>query len=155
MNPMPGPAREPAEISKLKGGKNAERAEHSLQMDFEIPDPPPHLTQAVREIWDYYVAILSKHRVLSFGDRDALHALCEAVHVHRVASMELEAEGLTVMGANGGTVKNPTAQVQRDAANAIRALCREFGLTPASRAAIMMNTGGKDKPSNDGSDLLT
>jgi P27 family predicted phage terminase small subunit len=102
---------------------------------------------AVHEVWDYTIEQLKHMNIITLADRDTLYAYCEAVAQHREVSLRLANEGFAVRGMNGGMVKNPLIQIQRDAATLIRSFAQEFGLTPSARSTIKMhvNDANADK----------
>lgn len=90
----------------------------------------------IKKIWEYTVDQLSKMRTVTMADRDTLLAYCEAVNMHRIASQLMAKEGVVIPGSHGGLVCHPAQKIQREAAQLIRALGTEFGLTPSARTRI-------------------
>lgn len=98
---------------------------------------PDHVSDYVREVFDFVVAELEHMKIGAPVDVHALVCYAEAVDKHRKASMELAETGtVLVKGLHGTMVRHPALAVQRDAANQIRQLAQEFGLTPSARARI-------------------
>jgi P27 family predicted phage terminase small subunit len=74
--------------------------------------------------------------LLHSADRDVLVALVRAVCRHEDAARLVAAEGLVVTGKDGQRVRHPAAIIEREAAETVRRLAREFGLTPSGRADL-------------------
>lgn len=112
------------------------------------PEAPDWLSPEVGEVFAYTVAQLEAMGIAFAADRDALVAYCEAVALHQRVSHELIGEPLTVLGAQGNRVKNPLLQVQRDAAQTMRAFAQQFGLTPSARASVKAEKGAQGEEDN-------
>jgi P27 family predicted phage terminase small subunit len=113
------------------------------------PQCPEDAADDVRAVWDYTVRELD-HMNLAFAcDRDALRAYCEAVVSHRKACQILAKSPILVRGAKGNMVRNPALAAQHAAANTLRLLAVEFGLTPSARSRIEhreADSGADDNP---------
>lgn len=109
----------------------------------------------VRLVWDYILNQLTRMRVVTMADRDALGAYCEAVVQHRVASEMLARDGLVIAGSHGGLVSHPAQKIQREAANQIRAFGTEFGLTPSARTRIKVGASSSVAPETGAGRLLS
>lgn len=131
-----GPAPKPAHLRLLDGAQASK-----VNRNEPIPrsgkiDPPEHLSDDVRDIFVWVVRELEHMKIGAPVDRDALVAYATAVDNHRKASALLARSSLLVKGATGALIRNPLLAVQRDAANTLRQLAQEFGLTPSARARI-------------------
>jgi P27 family predicted phage terminase small subunit len=142
-----GAAPAPTGLRLVRGDRKDRINSNEPQPREGIPQCPVDAAPAVHEVWDYTIAELEHMKVVTLADRDALYAYCEAVAQHREVSRQLATEGFAVRGMNGGMVKNPLIQIQRDAAALIRSFAQEFGLTPSARSTIKMhvNDTGADK----------
>lgn len=124
----------PTALKILRGG-------HPERINTDEPQPQPGVPECpsrdpkVREVWDYTVRQLLVMRTLTMGDRDALHAYCEQVVAHRQAAKMIREDGPIVQTPRG-MVKHPATSLLRESAAMIRAIGRDFGLTPAARTAI-------------------
>lgn len=125
------------------------------------PDPPEWLPDAGQDEWRRVVQACSINPGwLQHGDVAMLTAYCATWATWLEAAQDVAARGPLVPGrssADGGEsgprlVKNPAAQVARDAASQLRYLCRELGFSPDSRAKV--DTGTPDGSDPD-ADLLT
>lgn len=142
-----GPAPAPTGLRLVRGDKASRINLDEPQPAEGIPLCPMNASPEVHAIWQYTVEQLRHMNIVTLADRDALYAYCEAVALHREASLMLAQEGMVIEGLHGGWVKHPAHQIQRDAASVMRAFAQEFGLTPSARSTIKMhiNDTGQDK----------
>lgn len=106
----------------------------------------------VQDVWDYTIKQLMVMRTVTMADRDALHAYCEQVVVHRAALAMMKREGLVTYGPNMA-MKHPAASIAKDAAAMIKSLGGAFGLNPAARSAIKV--GDQQSAKQGAARLLT
>lgn len=99
---------------------------------------PPWLTDLASAEWDRVAPQLIKMHLLTDVDVMALAGYCEAVSRFMLATKALDEFGALVPAVreDGSFVKNPAAQLARDALADIKALSQEFGMTPSSRGRI-------------------
>jgi P27 family predicted phage terminase small subunit len=102
------------------------------------------MTDDGREVWIYTINELGPMKIATGADRDALAAYCEAVSLHRRATRMLAESDLLIEGQRGNLVRNPAVQMQRDAAQTMKAFAAEFGLTPRARAEFKVADEGDD-----------
>jgi P27 family predicted phage terminase small subunit len=144
-----GPPPKPAKLRLVEGARPDRVNQHEPVPSTDLPVCPEDVSDEVREVWDYTVAELAQMGLASSADRDALQCFCEAVVAHRKASVLLARSDVLIKGMHGTPVRNPALQVQRDAAQVIRAFAQEFGLTPSARARIEVKAdedAGADNP---------
>jgi len=91
-------------------------------MDF--PKPPVHLSSSSQQLWRITVQRyeLAEHHLR------LLQLLCEAWDRTQQAREQLNQEGLTVRGAEGGVRSHPAAAIERDNRLAVARLIRELDL---------------------------
>ena len=70
------------------------------------------------------------------ADQDVLAALVRAVCRHENAARLVMAEGAVVTGKDAQRVRHPAVITEREAAETMRRLGRESGLTPSGRADL-------------------
>jgi P27 family predicted phage terminase small subunit len=142
-----GPAPAPTGLRLVRGDRKDRINLDEPQAREGLPQCPIDAAPEVHEVWNYTLEQLEHMKIVTLADRDALYAYCEAVVLHRAASRLLATQGFIMEGLHGGFVKNPAHQIQRDAAQMIRAFAQEFGLTPSARSTIKMHTNesGQDK----------
>lgn len=146
-----GPAPMPTKLRLIHGDNQHRVNKDEPKPRAVLPECPPEVAPAVRDIWDYTLGELDHMRIVSAIDRDALLCYCEAVVKHREASAVLAQTKILVKGALGGLVRNPALQVQRDSAQTILVFAREFGLTPSARSQIKVAESSR----GSGDDLLS
>lgn len=145
-----GPAPRPTALKLLHGEKNRDRINTDEPLPRPtLPESPEDMAADVREVWDETLVELEAMSLAFSADGPALRCYCEAVVNHRKASNLLAKSAILVKGIHGNLVRNPALQVQRDAANTIRAFAQEFGLTPSARSSIRAGEaggGGEENP---------
>ncbi len=102
----------------------------------KTPPCPQHLDDAARIEWRRLVRILKKERHLQEGDYMALANLCQAYSTMVNAQTDLTRAGLLYKAPNGGVQPSPLLAIVNQCTRTIVRLCREFGLTPMSRARV-------------------
>lgn len=142
-----GPAPTPTKLRLLRGETRPSHLNTKEPIVRDVPPEAPEMADDVREIWDYTLNELVTMKIASAADRDSLRCYCEAVVAHRKASEILAKTAVLVRGLHGTMVRNPALQIQRDAAQTVRAFAQEFGLTPSGRTRIAVE-GRADGQSN-------
>lgn len=132
-----GPTPRPTVLKLLHGERHQDR----INKDEPVPRPaemvcPDDASPAVKNVWMRVVGELEAMNLAFPADADALRCYCEAVVTHHRACEVLKRSAVLVKGLHGNLVRNPALQIQRDAANTIRAFAQEFGLTPSARSSI-------------------
>jgi P27 family predicted phage terminase small subunit len=89
--------------------------------------------------------LASQHAQLVTEHRDLLVVLVAGIVTHREATELVAKTGILVKGRDGGFVKNPALQIQRDAAMVILRCAEHFGLSPSARSRISMPPGREDE----------
>lgn len=74
--------------------------------------------------------------VLKSADSVAVETLVEALIRLRQARAQLDAEGLTIRGERGGTVKHPLITIISSAERTVADLSNALGLSPAARTRL-------------------
>jgi P27 family predicted phage terminase small subunit len=134
-----GAAPAPTGLRLVRGDRKDRINTNEPQAREGIPQCPIDAAPAVHEIWAYTMEQLEHMKIVTLADRDVLYAYCEAVVQHRETSRRIATEGFVVRGMNGGMVKNPLVQIQRDSALLMRCFAQEFGLTPSARSTIKLH----------------
>jgi P27 family predicted phage terminase small subunit len=88
------------------------------------PQAPSHLSPSARQWWETTVQdyVLQEHHLR------LLQLACEAWDEAQKARAQLEREGLTVPGREGGVRPHPCVAIERDARLAVARLVRELDL---------------------------
>lgn len=101
-----------------------------------IPTCPRFLSKEGRREWRRLAPELYVLGLLSEIDRAALALLCEAWATWVEAETHLQKEGRMQITKNNYQQPSPWLSVARHAAEQIRIMSNEFGMTPASRSKV-------------------
>jgi P27 family predicted phage terminase small subunit len=102
----------------------------------EAPDAPDWFDDRHLAMWGRLGRELAGMHLWHSADRDVLVALVRAICRQEDAARDVMARGVLVEGVDGGLVRNPACFVEQSAAESVRRLGREFGLTPSGRADL-------------------
>jgi P27 family predicted phage terminase small subunit len=131
-----GPAPKPTNLRILHGDRADRINRNEPKPSDALPVCPPWLDDDARKVWDYTLTELKTMRLATRADRDALAAYCTFVVQFERMTRLVNTTGALIKGRKDGVVKNPAAQLQRDAAQMMARYAAEFGLTPRARAEI-------------------
>lgn len=112
------------------------------------PKPPTDLSPEAFAEWCRIVPDLDAIGLLCRVDRAYLVAYCESWAAFDEARVFLAEKGPLVEGRDGNMVKNPAAQVMRDAADLMLKYGSRFGLSPADRTRLGTLPEAPEKPSD-------
>lgn len=125
----------PTALRVLRGG-HPERINRDEPMpDDGIPECPSKNPEIV-EVWQYTIRQLSRMRIVTMADRDALYVYCTQVIQFRRAQKMIEEDGLLIRSPHRGMIRHPAQATLREASAAIKMFATVFGLTPGARSAI-------------------
>ena len=115
------------------------------------PKRPSWLTGEGKKIWEKLAPELEKLGLLTSIDGEAFAAACQAWKDYVDCQKIIKKHGRTYTYKNQGGFENeterPEVKVANKALEQFRSFCREFGLTPASRAKIEVKTeDGEEDP---------
>jgi P27 family predicted phage terminase small subunit len=142
----------PSNLHALHGnpGKRA-RNPYEPKPTTAVPHCPGHLDAEARREWRRVVPELRTVGLLSKLDRAVLAAYCASwsrwVALERhLAELTAEkgVEGLLATAQSGYQMPHPLLTAANKAAEQIRALAVEFGMTPSARSRLGVNTGEPD-----------
>jgi P27 family predicted phage terminase small subunit len=90
----------------------------------DLREPPPHLSPSAAKWWQTIVEtyVLAEHHLR------LLQLACEAWDRVQAARVQIELEGMTVQGREGGIRPHPCVAIERDARLAVARLVRELDL---------------------------
>lgn len=100
------------------------------------PTCPAFLPQAAKTEWKRIVPLLAEMGLLAHIDRALLAAYCQAWSDFKASSKLLEDFGRLVTSEKDVTYQHPAVGLVNNAAERLRKLGAEFGLSPASRAGL-------------------
>lgn len=134
---MPGPAKTPTELAKLRGNPGKRPLnEAEPEPTKGAPTPPGDLQGEALAEWGRVVPELERMGLVTKVDRAYLVAYCEAWDTFNQARAAMREHGPLVEGRDGNLVKNPSAQVMRDAADLMLKFGSRFGLSPSDRTKL-------------------
>ena len=134
-----GPPKTPTAILKQRGSWRADTRSDEPQFDAGIPAPPAHLDAVAKKKWNETTPLLLKAGVLTKADADSLAIYCDTFSQYLRAKKVLEKEGDVYQGGKRAEV----AIVEKCRETMLRFL-REFGMTPASRSNVKVDTKAED-----------
>jgi P27 family predicted phage terminase small subunit len=104
--------------------------------DDRLPKMPEGLDQRAQRKWKELAPQLYAAGLLTHGDTTALYNLCIAWSTMLQAQERLDMPGMSVIiqRSNGSWAPNPLIRVRNDALLIVNRLCKEFAMTPSSRA---------------------
>jgi P27 family predicted phage terminase small subunit len=103
-----------------------------------LPEAPDWLNLLELEAWDTLTAALEPMGVVTISDGPALTALAVAWADWRQARAVLDLEEPYLETGGGGLRKHPAAGVASEAWRRVASMLSEFGLTPSSRARLVV-----------------
>ena len=134
----PAPRSSPPKRSAAPGKRPVNPSEPKPKI--EIPLVPEHLTELAKAEWNRIAPVLARLGLLSGLDRAALAAYCTVCGRWVEAEEALKKTGPVVKSPSGYPMISPYLVVANRALEQIRAFMTEFGLSPASRSRIFVNT---------------
>jgi P27 family predicted phage terminase small subunit len=143
---MPGPPPTPSKLVELKGNPSKKKLTAEPEPTRGAPRPPADLKGEALAEWGRIVPELDRLGLLTKVDRAYLVAYCEAWATFNAAREAIAEFGPLVAGRDGGMVKNPAAQVMRDAADMMLKFGSRFGLSPSDRTRLSVPSGTEDGP---------
>lgn len=118
-------------------------AQPKLQVLFELPPAPTYLgTYGIKE-WERTGPLLVAAKMLTESDLPAFQAYCMNIDLMIEARLDIQANGMQVMG-HRGWVRNPAIAAFGQASTAIRGFVSEFGLSPSARSRIRIPKDDQD-----------
>jgi P27 family predicted phage terminase small subunit len=147
MGRKPGPVPRPT-VLKIRAGVQPCRI-NTREPIATMGEPElPELVQAdpvALAEWRRIVPILVDMSILSIADGPALCLYCMAHSRLRAATEQLRSEGLTIVSITGHEKANPLLAVVRGAADEVRRMLLELGLTPSARSSLKTGSGPPDE----------
>jgi P27 family predicted phage terminase small subunit len=151
-----GPQKQPTQLRLLRGETRPSRLGHGDPVPRAAePAMPEWFDTRHAAVWRRVTAEVRAMNMLHAADADVLVALVRAVCRMEDAARLVMGHGVLVTGEGGRQVRNPACFVEREAAEAVRRLGREFGLTPSGRADLGHGLGGGLPDPKDPARLLT
>jgi len=133
---MVGRPAKPSATKKAEGTYRKDR-DRELTVSIKIPSPPDALSKEEQKLFRELAVGLAAQGTIAAVDGLALAMLCSAIVEFRAADADIRAKGMTAETDTGYEYLRPTVGVRSKASAKILAACRLFGMSPASRAAIL------------------
>ncbi len=114
-----------------------------LDILFELPPAPTYLGTYGMKEWDRTGPLLVAAKMLTESDLPAFQAYCMNIDLLINAQLDIQANGMQVMG-HRGWVRNPAIAAFGQASTAIRGFVSEFGLSPSARSRIRIPKDDQD-----------
>lgn len=130
-----------AQVKRLRGTVRADRDRPRLEVRTGIIRAPAGTAPEVRKVFQGLVRQLEPAGILRPADIPLLIQLATALVFERQAAAQLLTEGCTRADDRGRMAKNPAWQIWREAAQTVKSLSAEFGLSPAAREKISAPSG--------------
>lgn len=144
---MPGPPPKPTALKILEGNPGQRKLNTTEpQPRAAAPLPPAQLVGEALAEWGRIVPELDRLGLLTVVDRAYLVAYCEAWATFDAARQAIAEYGPLVAGRDGGMVKNPAAQIMKDAADMMLKFGSRFGLSPADRTRLHVPVEADEGP---------
>ena len=127
----------PTALRKLRGNPSKRPLpKNEAQPRQGIPSCPRHIQGEGRKEWRRTAKELADCGLLTFVDRAALAAYCQAWARWVQAEDVLRKAGVLTKTPNGMLVQSPMLAIANRAMDQMRAFLGEFGMTPAARTRI-------------------
>lgn len=108
-----------------------------------IPTCPRHLSKDAKSEWKRISQELLAVGLLTKVDRAALAAYCQAWARWCEAERNVQKYGHVVKSPSGYPIQNPYVGIANTALDQMRKFLIEFGMTPASRSRLSVETAPK------------
>ena len=140
-----GPAPLPTRVKLLHGETRPSRLNLSEpKPPASAPVMPADLAPAAAAVWERVMRDQAPGVILA-AHADTLRLYCEWVVRYESWSVHLARTGPLIKGARGrDLVRSPLVAMVRDAADQVRVLARELGLTPSSLSGVHAVSMPKD-----------
>ena len=110
---------------------------------------PTWLEPEAKKEWKRLAPSLEAMGVLTQADLTAFAGYCQAYARWKEAEEFISQHGSIFQTPSGYVQQVPQVSIAQQNLKIMQSICSEFGLTPATRARIIANGGGKDDASSD------
>lgn len=146
---MPGPPKKPTSLKLLHGTYMGDRP-NEVRPESAIPEIPAHLSPEAKAEWARVAEELSMLDLLTRIDRAALAAYCECwsdwVEASRMCATSEDGKDRKVIRTEAGNfIENPYYSIKKRSLELMHKFLIEFGMSPASRGRIDVDSGVKVK----------
>lgn len=143
-----GPAPKPLHMKLVDGTARSDRGAPDQPQPDGLPVKPEFADEIASDKWDELFPILDRMGVLTEADGDALALLCTWHAVYDRAAQALASYGADITFTTEGGYEAQRAEVgiMAKAADKLKALYREFGMTPSARTGVSVREPKKKSP---------
>ena len=110
---------------------------------------PTWLESEAKKEWKRLAPSLEAMGVLTQADLTAFAGYCQAYARWKEAEEFISQHGSIFQTPSGYVQQVPQVSIAQQNLKIMQSFCSEFGLTPATRARIIANGGGKDDSASD------
>jgi len=141
-----GPAPKPTELKKLQGNPGRRPLnDREAKPAIIKPRCPAYLSDEGKKEWRRVVGYLYDAKLLTAIDHEALAMYCETVGIWVKATQQVNQSGMVGKTKAGNLIHNPYLDIANRAKRDALRFMQEFGMTPASRARVIVGDGGADR----------
>ncbi len=138
----------PTTLKLLRGTLRKDRVNaQEPRVSCAIPPCPRELSLGAKREWRRIARELAAAGLLARIDRAALALLCEHWARWIEAIQMLQRHGVVVKSANGYPQPSPFLAVANKAAEQVRLMLSEFGMTPSARSRVHAGPGEPEEES--------
>lgn len=135
----------PAATLKLRGSWRA-KGRRDLPVENRRPIKPRWLTGEAAKEWSKIVPKLDKMGILAEVDQTMLVLYCKTYAEYMEADSLIKS--ILIKTSNGNIIQHPAVSIRNAAAERLRKLASEFGLSPAARSGLNILQGSPDGTNN-------
>ena len=135
------------------GHRRKEREQNTVKVDGSI-GVPKWLSKPEKAFCKKLIKELKPIGIANKLDSLALAMLSQALHQYFNLDEQVRAMGEVLTGRDGNKVKNPLLSPRDNAWTRVIAICKEFGLTPVSRARLAIAAQAEADPFFENPDAL-
>jgi len=141
-----GRPRKPTALKVLEGNPGKRPLPENEPKPPEIaPDCPDHLNEEAKREWKRIAPELEELGLLTYIDKAALAAYCQAWSRWVNAEELLKKHGVLAKSPNGYFMQSPLLAIANRAMEQMKSYLTEFGMTPASRTKVKTEKPSKKK----------
>ena len=133
----PGARPKPTKQKQLEGNPGRRPLpENEAKPTPGAPVVPEWLSDLGRKVWDTEAPELAKIGLLTQADGIAFGLFCESMANYITDAKELRGEKRVAVSEKGSAYQHPLVGMCNKSWDQILKMCREFGVTPASRSQV-------------------
>ncbi|EBB0695605.1 TPA: phage terminase small subunit P27 family [Salmonella enterica] len=110
----------------------------------KVERPPKYLDKVAAAQWKSKAKLIAERGDITPADWSSLELYCVNYSVYRRAVEDIEKQGFSIEGANGGRSRNPALSAKSDAERVLIKMSQLLGFDPVSRR--------RNPPENDEND---